>query len=176
MFARSTGTHFGNDLVAGVESSHGVKLSGGSTGGRVDAYGDDANITLSIAGQGTGKVVLGNSSSPVTLNGAVTSSGTFKVGSSGSAVAEIRSFTVQFTAPTLSTGAASVVESTYTVTGVSSGTVLMFTPTNPINAQYTMRPRCSTVNELTIAWGNHGKSTLGTGESSNRGTLLQFKF
>jgi hypothetical protein len=52
-------------IVSNVESSHGVLLDGGSTGGIVTAIGDDANITLRIRGKGTGAVVLGNSSSPV---------------------------------------------------------------------------------------------------------------
>lgn len=165
-----------NDIVSNVGSSHGVRLTGGSTGGIVTAVGDDANITLKVTGKGTGKVVLGNSSSPVTLNGTVTSSGTMQVGSSGTAVSEIRRFTVQFTAPELSSGLVSAAESTYTVSGVSTGTVLMFTPTNPINTLYTVRARCSTANELVLAWGNIGDSTLGTGESTNRGSLLQFRF
>jgi len=85
-------------------------------------------------------------------------------------------YVVQFTAPTLSSGLVSGAESTYTVSGLSTGTVLVFSPTNPINALYTYRPRCSTANELVIAWGNIGDSTLGGAESTNRGTLLQFAF
>lgn len=150
------------DIVSNVGSSHGVRLTGGSTGGIVEPVGDDANITLTVRGKGTGGVKMG--SSPVT------------VGSSGTAITEIRAFTVQFTAPTLSSGLISGAESTYTVTGVSTGTALVFTPTNPINALYTVRARCSTANELVLAWGNIGDSTLGSGESTNRGTVLQFRF
>lgn len=66
MERRSTqGTHFGADLTANVHSSHGVRLTGGSTGGIVEAVGDDTNVTLTVRGQGVGAVVLGNSSSPV---------------------------------------------------------------------------------------------------------------
>ena len=86
-------------------------------------------------------------------------------------------YVVQFTAPVLSSGVAErAAESTYTVTGLSTGTVLTFSVTNPINANYTYRPRCSTADELVIAWGSLNGSTLGTGESTNRGTLLQFTF
>lgn len=56
-------THFGGDVTAQVNSSHGVQLSGGSTGGIVQAVGDDANITLTLRGAGTGNVAIGNSSS-----------------------------------------------------------------------------------------------------------------
>ena len=85
--------------------------------------------------------------------------------------------TVQFTAPAMSSGidGGSTV-STVTVTGLSTGTALSFTPTNPINALYTVQARCSTVNELKLVFGHNGISTLGTGESTNRGTLLEFRF
>ena len=56
-----------NDVVSNVGSSHGVVLSGGSTGGIVTAIGDDANITLRVKGKGTGGVILGDSSQAVTI-------------------------------------------------------------------------------------------------------------
>ena len=95
---------------------------------------------------------------------------------STTAFGTVNRYVVEFTAPTLSSGLLSGAESTYTVAGLSTGTVLVFSPTNPVNALYTYRPRCSTANELVIAWGNIGDSTLGTGESTNRGTVLQFTF
>ena len=67
---RSTGTHYQNDVVASVGSSHGVKLTGGSTGGVVQAVGDDANISLRLLGKGTGGILLGDSSQTVTFGGA----------------------------------------------------------------------------------------------------------
>ncbi len=88
-------------------------------------------------------------------------------------------YVVQFTAPALSSGfaaGASAAESTFTVTGLSTGTVLTFTPTNPINALYNVRARCSTANELQLCFSHNGISTLGTGESTNRGVLLEFAF
>lgn len=85
--------------------------------------------------------------------------------------------TVQFTALVMSSGidGGSTV-STVTVTGLSTGTVLLFTPTNPINARYNLRPHCSTVNELKLVFSHNGISTLGSGEATNRGTLLEFRF
>ena len=53
-------THHLGDLVAQVGSSHGVKLTGGSTGGFIDAVGDDANITLAVRQKGTGLLRLGS--------------------------------------------------------------------------------------------------------------------
>lgn len=69
---RSTnaGQHLSNDLVAGVGSSHGVQLRGGSTGGLVEAVGDDSNISLTVRGKGTGSVFIGNSSQSVVFGGA----------------------------------------------------------------------------------------------------------
>jgi hypothetical protein len=85
--------------------------------------------------------------------------------------------TVQFTAPVMSSGivAASTV-STVTVTGISTGSMLHFTPTNPINALYSIRAGCSTANELKLYFSHNGISTLGSGESTNRGTLVEFTF
>jgi hypothetical protein len=85
------GQHISGDINAGIGSSHGVQLSGGSTGGLVQAIGDDANITLRLKGKGTGGVVIGDSSqtltvqtlavgSGVTIRGAFTSTFTYELG------------------------------------------------------------------------------------------------
>lgn len=66
----SLASHLGRGLAIAVDSSHGVKIEGGSTGGVIEAVGDDANVSLTIRGKGTGGVVIGNSSSPVTLGSA----------------------------------------------------------------------------------------------------------
>lgn len=156
-----------NDIVSNVSSSHGVRLTGGSTGGIVEPAGDDANITLKVRGKGTGGVVIGNSSQAVT------------VGSGNAGVAAVNKYTVQFTAPALSSGfaaGASAAASTFTVAGLSTGTVLMFTPTNPINTLYNLRAYCSTAAELNLVFSHNGISTLGSGESTNRGVLVEFKF
>ena len=80
MIFRSTNTrftHFGGDVVSNVESSHGVMLTGESTGGVVQPVGDDANISISLLGKGTGGVVIGNSSQAVTLAGGTAFKGFF---------------------------------------------------------------------------------------------------
>ncbi len=61
--------HFGGDVVSNVESSHGVMLYGGSTGGKVIPVGDDANISLALEGKGTGGVTIGNSSQSPNITG-----------------------------------------------------------------------------------------------------------
>src|SRR3990167_1619676 len=60
-------THFGGDVTAQFNSSHGVRLSGGSTGGIVEAVGDDTNASLTIRAQGAGGITVGNSSQTVTV-------------------------------------------------------------------------------------------------------------
>lgn len=64
-------------MVSNVESSHGVLLDGGSTGGIVTAVGDDANISLTVRGKGTGGVTIGNSSQTVTVGQGLAIKGAF---------------------------------------------------------------------------------------------------
>jgi hypothetical protein len=47
------------DVQSNVGSSHGVQLSGGSTGGVVSAVGDDTDISLTVRGKGAGGVTIG---------------------------------------------------------------------------------------------------------------------
>lgn len=103
---RSTNTnfvHFTGDVTAAVDSSHGVQLTGGSTGGIVQAVGDDANVSLTVRGQGTGRVTIGNSSQAFIVGGTLgvtgnsTLTGTLKIGT-GETIKGIYSttFTAQF--------------------------------------------------------------------------------
>jgi hypothetical protein len=70
-------THHQGDLVSNVASSHGVRLTGGSTGGILEAAGDDTNISLVVRGKGAGAVVVGNSSSPLSVVGPMYALGDF---------------------------------------------------------------------------------------------------
>ena len=63
-------THFGGDVTAQVNSSHGVRLSGGNTGGIVEAVGDDTNVSLTIRAQGVGALNLQGGGSTLTLSSA----------------------------------------------------------------------------------------------------------
>ena len=149
--------HFGGAVIAGVEQGSGIELNPASSNANanIKPAGDEDNKSLTIAGKGTGGVAIG---------------------SSGSAVTEVLSAVIQFTPPELSSGAAAAAESTHTFAGCSTGTVLHFTPANAINNRYTYRVRCSTVNEAVITWGMIEGSTVGSGESTNHGRLLQWKF
>ena len=167
------GSAVGGAFVFGAEAGSGVEINPTSSGlaPNIMPAGDETNKGITLQSKGTGTITIGSSANqPV----AITSTN-FTVGG-GTKIGAITAYTVQFTAPLLSSGLASAAESTYAVTGLSTGTVLCFTPTNPINALYTVRARCSTVNELTLAWGQCGDSTLGSGESTNRGILLEFRF
>lgn len=56
-------THFQGDVISNVDdSSHGVGLFGGTTGGLVQAVGDEDNVTLSVRGKGAAGVNLGSTS------------------------------------------------------------------------------------------------------------------
>ena len=83
-------THYQGDVTAQVGSSHGVRLSGGSTGGIVEAVGDDTNVSLLLRGQGTGIVTVGSAGGGnVTLG--VGAGGTVNVGAGGSSPINLRS-------------------------------------------------------------------------------------
>lgn len=154
-------THHLGDLVAHVESSHGVQLSGGSTGAVVEAVGDDANVLLLVRGKGTGFTQLGNSSAVA------------RVGTSTTGISAIQRYVVQFTPPDLSSFAAT--DSTFTVTGATTNANYVFTESSAVSTVYILsNVRCSTANEVTIRFTNHGPSTISG--SSNRGTLLQFSY
>lgn len=143
--------HVLNGIAAGVDSSNGVALYGTSTGGVVEPISDDANTSLIVRGKGTGAVVVGNSSSPVQWG---------------------QTFVIQFTPASLA--ASTSVQSTITVAGLAAGRPLVFTPTTPgLSMAYAFRAQCSTANELRFTQQNLTASTIGTGESTARGILIQ---
>ena len=143
--------HTLNGIAAGVDSSHAAQMFGGSTGAQFTAVGDDANISVNLYGKGTGPTIVGNSSSPVRFG---------------------QTFTIQFTPAVLN--ASTSVQSTVTVTGLLAGRPLLFTPTTPgLSMAYAFRVQCSTANELRFTQQNLTASTIGTGESTARGILIQ---
>lgn len=89
-------THFGGDVISNVESSHGVQLTGGSTGGVVQAFGDDTDISLALLGKGAGGVRIGNSTATAIL-GAHTQNSTFSFG----AIAAARSAEITLASTTV---------------------------------------------------------------------------
>ena len=135
--------HFQGDVVSNVSSggvensSHGVQLTGGSTGGIVTAAGDETNIALNVIPKGSGPLVLGAAGNITIGSGAANvtfgSSGTILIGSSGASLQLGGSTTpfsgmIRFTdtavaTPNFATTNAMVMETTHTITGVSSQTL-----------------------------------------------------
>ena len=129
----SASQHLRNGAIFGKDSSHGVELSGGSTGGRIDAVGDDADITLTIAGKGVGETRIGNSSSPVAFAGNISTVGSItmssgsvlKVGSTAPFAGFIRFTSTAVATPDFNTTNAMVIGSSVTITGANSSHFVM---------------------------------------------------
>lgn len=107
-------THHMGAIVAGVNSSHGVEIDGGSTGGMVRAIGDDANISLQLVPKGTGPLILGNSSTPV-----------FVAGSTAPFLGPIRFTDTAVVTPNFATSNIMVMETTHVIAGVNSSHVIV---------------------------------------------------
>lgn len=201
MNTRSTANayvHFGGEVISNVESSHGVRLSGGSTGGVVESFGDDANVSLTVRGQGTGGVVLGNSSQTVSLAGsaslgsattpmaiagssiALTSTHTVinstrvVFGTSTTAISGMQRYLIEFAIPTMAATTNAV--STVTVTGLTTGGALFMSQrlAYATVAGLIVTPRCSSANELSLTIANPSASTI-TG-STVSAWLFQINF
>ena len=168
MLFRSTNskfTHFQGDVLSNIDdSSHGVHLAGGSTGGIVQPCGDEDNIVLAVRGKGTGFTRLGNSSALA------------RIGASTTGLSNLQRYLVEFTPPALASTA--VVVSTYAVVGLTTNAaILALTPRLIYSSNYVVHgARCSTADELSVTWSNLLTSTIGTGESTNRWTLLAALF
>ena len=163
--------HYQGEVLCMVNSSHGVRLGGGSTGGVVEPIGDDANVSLRVRGRGTGGVILGSTNQALTLN-----SSAMTVGSnSTTAIGMIQRFFVQFTVPAISS--ASGAESTVTVTGLTTNGFLILQNRLRLNSTVIgllVHARCSTADELTIEYFNCTQSSISG--STQSGYLLQVSF
>ena len=182
-------THHQGDLVAGVASSHGVQIGGGSTGGVVEAVGDDTNISLAVRGKGTGLLTVGNSSNPVTVAGssvAITSTHVnlnssriaLGAGASTTALSGFMRVRVDFTVPEIAANAA-VLDSTFTAVGLTTNALMMFhsdalAAVLPNTVDVSVR--CSTAGEGRLVFRNIAASTIGTGLSTSHGYLAWFNF
>jgi len=144
------------DVVTNVESSHGVRLSGGSTGGIVEPVGDDANITLRVRGKGTGGVMLGQ----------------------GSAIKGVHSTTFAYTFSALSSGATveSVIAST--TADVTTGDLIAIELGLPAVSTQTVsylgfRTAAADSSRVVITLGNITSTAIGsTGSGTGRITWL----
>lgn len=168
--------HFQGDVVSnvssgqGINSSHGVQLTGGSTGGVVTAAGDETNIALNLRAKGSGPLNLGSTGSGLVFNSSATQFGS----ASTSPFAMIQRYRVDFSVPALSSNSAAA--STYTVTGLTTNSILVFSPrlqNNSSVAGIFCEARCSTADELTLTIFNGSVSSV-TG-STQSAYLLQFK-
>ena len=108
-------THFGGDVIAQVNSSHGVRLSGGSTGGIVEAVGDDTNVSLTLRAQGTGTLILGSSGQPVQIGG---STSVFR------GMIAFQDTAVTLPSWTSTHSGISTVLTTHTITGITTGSIV----------------------------------------------------
>lgn len=153
---RSTNTkfaHFQGDVLSNVDdSSHGVHLTGGSTGGIVQPCGDEDNIALSVRGKGTGRVNLGNSSQVVSFGG------------STATIALIRRVFVEFTIPTMAINAGAN-EGDIAVAGLTTNAVVTIAPRGALNSSVAgvlIQSYCSTAGELHLTYHNAGTTITGS--------------
>lgn len=145
--------HFGGALVSGAEFGSGIELNPNSSGANPNIMpaGDETNKGITLKAKGSGTVTIGDSSNSVQL---------------------AKTFTIEFTPAVLA--ASTSVQSTITVTGLSTGRPLLFTPITPgLSMAYAFRVQCSTASELRFTQQNITASTIGTGESTARGVLIQ---
>ncbi len=89
-------------------------------------------------------------------------------------IAMVQRYTVEFTPPALNASTNS--GSTFTVAGLTTTAVLIFQTAGSLSGQYNIVPTCSTAAELRLKFQNIAASTIGTAESTQRGTLLAFLF
>lgn len=175
----NAGIHISNDIVSNVGSSHGVQLTGGSTGGIVQAIGDDANVSLSVLGRGTGGVTIGNSSQAVTVSQLTASSvtistgGVLQVGSTAPFAGFIRMST-DITTPNLTSTDAAAGISTVTVAGLNSSHFPYVISPNLSTALGIVNAWCSSAAELKVEFGKF--STAAAGNSTVTLNILVFRF
>lgn len=156
----SIATHYTRGVIVGADSSHGVRLEGGSTGGVIEAVGDDANISLSVKQKGSGALQLGNgSTSPLLM---------------------IQRHRIDWTIGALSSAgtAGASVDSTVTLSGATTNSIFVTQVLRPLNSTEStglyVTVRCSTADELRVTTLNTGPSTLSGSTASIH--VLQFKF
>lgn len=166
-------THYGGALIIGVEQESGIELNPTSSGNapRIMPCGDETNKGISLASKGTGTITIGSSANqPIVMT-----STSITLGTSTSPFRGIEQYLIQFTPAVLA--ASTSVQSTITVTGLATNSALFFTPLTPgLSMQYAFRVQCSTASELRFTQQNIAASSIGTGESTARGLLLELKF
>ena len=151
------GMHIGKDFVAGVESSHGVELAGGSTGGFIQSVGDDANISITLRGKGSGGVVIGSTAQTVTI-----------AGGTGFKGFQTSTFTLQFAA--ISSGQHTIVSLSTATAAVADGDLIslyaVVTPAEAVLGGFRVDSDAST--RLNISVFNPGSTATSTGRVVGR--------
>lgn len=148
MFYRSTNAegraqHSGGAFVSGVEFGSGIELNPTSSGAApvITVAGDESAKDLKIQGKGTGGLRIGSAST--------------------TAITVVQRYFVEATVPALAAGASA--ESTVTVSGLTTNSILMLQNRLKLNSTVTgvrAEARCSTADELTIEFANISASTL----------------
>lgn len=188
-------THFGGDVTAQVNSSHGVRLSGGSTGGIVQSIADDTAASLRVFAQGAGNLLLGVAANPVEIAGSsigltsthialkstrvVLSTGSvLQVGSTAPFAGFIRFTDTAVATPDFNTTNAMVIETSATITGANSSHFVIAQLRNNGVASTDMsilNPRTtSTANE--VLYGMAKFSTVAVAASTATVDFLVFRF
>lgn len=127
MLFRSTNnkfTHFQGDVLTNTDdSSHGIHLSGGTTGGVIQPCGDETNIALTVRGKGAGALSLGGTSTGAVTIGSSNST-VFMAGSTAPFSGFLRFTDTGGATPTAfnDTECGRVAETTNVLTGLSSQT------------------------------------------------------
>ena len=180
MLFRSTNskfTHFQGDVISNIDdSSHGVMLSGGSTGGVVESVGDETNIALTVRGKGAGGVAIGNSSQTVTFSGPFASTGIasthinlnstkISIGGSTAYLMTVRRVRVDFSVPTMAASAGAEVGD-ITVTGLTTNAVVTIAPRGALNSSVAgvsvTHAFCSTAGQIHLTLLNAGTTITGS--------------
>ena len=161
-------------IVSNVESSHGVLLDGGSTGGRVTAIGDDANISLTVKGKGTGGVTIGDSSQAVVIAGTSLQVGSTTLpNSTAAAVATIKAIltsTFSFAVAAISSGQYATFELASTTCSAEPGDAVIladFSATTNVTVA-SIRLSTAATSRVTVVLSNVGSTATSTFSGSGR--------
>lgn len=158
--------HYQGDIISNVSSgqainsSHGVHLTGGSTGGIVLSAGDESNIPLNLRAKGTAGLRFGvNSTSQIPL---------------------IQMYRIDWTIGALSSAGidAASADSTITVAGATTNSVYVVQRRGALNSTNStglfIEACCSTAAEIRLRTYNIGASTISG--STMSAYLLQVQF
>ena len=195
---RSTNTmfvHYQGDILSNVSSegvgpsSHGVHLTGGSTGGIVQPCGDETNIALTVRAKGSGPLNL-ISSGALNLGGATSTainlpSTLVVLGTSGGQVQSggstapfggfIRTAISSFSTPAANTTNIMVVESTATFVGVTSSHYILGNSSNLSTSIALIGLKCSSADEVRMSFIKASSLAIATGTTA-RISFLALRF